>query len=264
MTLKILAAQINSKVGAIQDNYNEIVKIILAHQDQFDLIVFPELALCGYPPEDLLLYNDFIDENLKALQRLQKISSKAKILLGFPRKHANQCFNSVALIDNHQLFYYDKRQLPNHSVFNESRYFHPGSSPFLTFVIKGHHFGVLICEDIWHPQHLLKLKTQNIETLISINASPYYQGKFEHRKILCQQPEFNHINHIYVNCVGGQDEILFDVQSFVMNGHGQMTATAAAFKPEVKAVVLAMLVKSTTIFGVARGVNGSSCHNSGV
>ena len=129
--------------------------------------------------------------------------------------------------------FYDKRQLPNHSVFLESRYFHPGSNPFLTFTIKGHSFGVLICEDIWHPHHLQKLKTQNIETLISINASPYYQDKFEHRIALCQQPEFKDIHHIYVNAVGGQDEFLFDGQSFVLNQKGEIVAKAHAFKEQL-------------------------------
>jgi len=236
--INILLAQFNARVGAIQENYRRILNIIDTHQEQVDLIVFPELAICGYPPEDLLLFPDFIQEIEDAMDALVNHPSKTKILIGYPRREQNHLFNSVALIENNTLRFYDKRQLPNYSVFSEARYFSIGTSPYLTFSIKNHSFGVLICEDIWNQNEIKAIQKQGIDTLISINASPYHQDKLAQRleilKHVTQQP----INHIYVNCVGGQDEILFDGQSLALNQLGEIQAKGNAFKNELIAITI--------------------------
>jgi NAD+ synthase (glutamine-hydrolysing) len=226
--LKILIAQMNSWVGDLPGNFNRMQNIINEYGPNHDLIIFPELSLCGYPPEDLLLFPDFFQEIKSRITQLQN-ETKTKIIFGFPRQEAEKRFNSLALIEQDKLSYYDKRQLPNDSVFQESRYFQTGKTPYLTFEIAQHRFGVLICEDIWHQGPIEEIAKNNIDSLIIINASPYYQNKHQERLKLLQSKTRKIKNYIYVNAVGGQDEIIFDGQSFCLNQNAELTAQAPAF-----------------------------------
>jgi len=225
--IKILLAQMNSKVGDISGNLCKIQDIITQNLDH-DLIVFPELALCGYPPDDLLLFPDFFQDIEQAVLTLQS-TAKTRVIFGFPRMEGERRFNSLGFIDMGQLAIYDKQCLPNDSVFQESRYFHPGSSNPLVFQIKEMRFAVLICEDIWHPRPWENINQTKADALIIINASPYYQGKLQLRQQILRQANANIANFLYVNCVGAQDEIIFDGQSFCMQADGQVTALAPAF-----------------------------------
>ena len=233
--IQILLAQFNASVGNVVENSQRILDTITQHHQQFDLIVFPELALCGYPPADLLYQPDFLAEIDSHLQTIIAYPSKAKIVLGLPRLNNGSLFNALAFIDGKKVRFYDKRSLPNYSVFNESRYFTEGTTPFITFEIKEHRFGLLICEDIWQQTPVAGLLQHHIDSIICINASPYHQGKHLQRyEILKSIPK----NIIYLNMVGGQDEIVFDGQSMVINAQGDVCAKAPGFKEALLPITL--------------------------
>lgn len=225
MNIRTLIAQINPCVGDINTNLKSIEEIIHLHP-HMDLIIFPELTLCGYPPEDLLCYPEFHRQVHEALLKITKISTPSTIILGT----THQDFNTAAHIHQHQIQYYHKRNLPNYGVFDEKRYFKPGTENPYHFEIKGHRFGLMICEDIWSECDLSYLK---LDTLITINASPYEQNKFQKRLDVIQSVSKQGIHTIYVNQVGGQDTLVFDGQSMVINQNQEIVARAKAFIPEL-------------------------------
>jgi NAD+ synthase (glutamine-hydrolysing) len=231
--IQVLMAQLNPRVGDIDGNCQKILKVIQKHHLKFDLIIFPELILTGYPPEDLLFQPDFISEIEQAIEKIRLFPSHAKLLIGTPRLFNGKLFNSVAFIEQQHLSYYDKRSLPNHSVFNESRFFQHGHTPFIRFEIHGHRFGVLICEDIWQTEPVTELLKHPIDSIIAINASPYYQNKIAERLNILKQSKKC---VLYVNTVGGQDEIIFDGQSIVIDHEGKICAKACAFEEEMLSV----------------------------
>jgi len=216
--MKISLAQINPTVGSLDYNYKLIVKHAnIAEKNGAEILITPELSICGYPPEDLLLNDEFIEECNYFLIKVAMKFPHLKIIVGHPRKHKKLLFNSASLLFKGKILKtYDKKILPNYGVFDEKRYFEAGNKSVI-FNHKGKKFGLLICEDIWTPGPGEELAAQNVDYIICINASPYEINKKNKR--------FTQVNKrilalgntalIYVNLVGGQDELLFDGGSFI-------------------------------------------------
>jgi len=237
--LKIALAQVNLLVGGIKLNQDKIIRIAQTARDQqqADLVVFPELSITGYPPEDLLLRPDFIKQAYQALLEIAITVKDIDILLGFPEYADGQLYNSAAVLRNGKILsIYRKNQLPNFAVFDEKRYFTTADAVCL-FTIKGQTIGLTICEDIWQPGLIDKNKQAGADLIITINASPFHSGKMYQREaIVCQQAQAAHIPLLYLNLVGGQDELIFDGGSFVVNQQGQVIHRAKEFEEQVSVI----------------------------
>lgn len=244
--LTLLSAQINPKVGSIYDNMNKIIDIIHTYQAQHDVIIFPELALTGYPPEDLLLRHDLFIEIEAALTQIARATTDCHVILGHPVAKSGQCFNAASIFFQGQcIATYHKQRLPNYGVFDESRYFNPGDTTACYFTHKNYRIGLCICEDVWHPGPVEQLLANNVHVLISINASPFDQTKQPLRESLIQNYALKGINIIYVNQVGGQDELVFDGQSFAYNAQGELKARSPAFQECLQTIT----VKNNQLLG---------------
>jgi NAD+ synthase (glutamine-hydrolysing) len=235
--LRIAIAQINSTVGDLKGNCRKMIEYAQrAETFDADMIVFPELALTGYPPEDLLLKPRFIEDSLVSLRYL--VNSAAKdlvVIVGFVDRRLGKLYNAAAVIRNKKIIgRYYKKLLPNYGVFDEKRYFSDGNLPGL-FRIGNVLFGLNICEDIWHKEGPTKEQAQaGANLIININASPYYSGRIKERQRLIQyQARQNCASIVYVNLVGGQDELVFDGQSMVVDDKGKITSEAEAFKEDL-------------------------------
>ena len=216
--MKISLAQINPTVGDLNYNYKLIVKhAIIAEKNEAEVLITPELSICGYPPEDLLLNDEFIEKCNYFINKIAIKFPRLKIIIGHPRKYKGLLFNSASLLFKGKIQKtYDKKILPNYGVFDEKRYFNSGQKS-VTFNHKGKKFGLLICEDIWTPGPAEELSKKNVDYIICINASPYEINKAEMRvhEIQKRISRLGAIQLIYVNMVGGQDELLFDGLSFI-------------------------------------------------
>ena len=216
--MKISLAEINSKVGDLKYNANLIKKHAdIAIKNGAEILITPELSLCGYPPEDLLLETEFIDRCQHYLIEIAEKFPKLKIIVGYPRRKNKLLFNSISLLYGGKINkVYDKQKLPNYGVFDEKRYFSPSKKPGV-FKHKGKVFGLLICEDIWEEGPLEELSKLNVEYVVCVNASPYEFNKTKNKFTIIQNRlnELNDFTLIYLNCVGGQDELLFDGNSFI-------------------------------------------------
>ena len=245
--MKIALAQLNMHVGNIKKNTDKIIALIKKTQAECsaDLIVFPELALCGYPPEDLLLRPHFYLECEVALKKIQAETKEVAIIIGYPEKINNQHYNAAAVIQDQKIIaHYQKQILPNYTVFDEKRYFTEGSKPCV-FEFEGIKIGLLICEDIWHSAPIKQAKEEGAELIITINASPYHHEQVEKRLALLQKrTEEAHLPILYCNCVGGQDEIVFDGGSMAVNSNGELAAQAEFYK---EAVITVFIEKNTTV-----------------
>ncbi len=231
--INIQIAQINPIVGDIQTNAQKILDLTNeANEIGVHLIAFPELALTGYPPEDLLLRDGFISQIQDEIDNLcNLIPSSISVLFGAPNKVDDALFNSAYLIQNNRIqSIYNKQELPNYGVFDEKRYFSSGIDPFV-FVCQNTKIGVLICEDQWVDGPITKLCQSNIDMVISLNASPFQLNKQNERINICKKYalEFD-ISFIYINMVGGQDEVVFDGNSFVVDNKGELTLQFPAFE----------------------------------
>ncbi len=231
--IKIQIAQINPIVGDIQTNAQKILDLTNeASEIGVHLIAFPELALTGYPPEDLLLRDGFISQVKDEINNLcNLIPSSISVLFGAPNKVDNSLFNSAYLIQNNRIqSIYNKQELPNYGVFDEKRYFSSGTDP-LIFNCQNTKIGVLICEDQWIDGPINILCQSNIDMVISLNASPFQLNKQDERINICKKYalEFD-ISFIYINMVGGQDEVVFDGNSFVVDNKGELTLQFPAFE----------------------------------
>lgn len=232
-SLRLALAQINVTVGDIDGNFKKIVRYIeQARARQCDIVAFPEMALTGYPAEDLLLRPEFIDENLDYLHKLLPYSQDITILTGFVDRR-DDIFNAAALLHQQKLAdVYHKQYLPNYSVFDENRYFQEGSSlPIYRF--NDINIGVSICEDIWYPGGPVRDQALygNAEIIINISASPYAMHRSRDRaRMLSVRAQDNEVILAYVNLVGGQDELIFDGQSLVISEEGRFIAKAPAFE----------------------------------
>ncbi len=228
--LHLLMAQINPTVGAIRSNTEKIIQIITNHQESHDLILFPELAITGYPPEDLLFREQIYSHIDQALTAIAACTHDCLVIVGHPSRVENQRFNSVSIFFKGQCIdQYHKQHLPNDGVFDEKRYFSSGEAKPCLFTIKGYRFGLCICEDIWQPGPVEQLIHHHVDILLSVNASPFDTRKYEQRLSLLKQHAQKCLAVVYVNQVGGQDELVFDGQSCVVDRHGEIRAKAPAF-----------------------------------
>lgn len=242
--IRIAMAQVNPTVGAIGKNTKKILSFIeRAKRMDCDLVVFPELALTGYPPEDLLLKPRFISDNLKAIKDISRKVRGITALAGFvDRTEDGALYNSVALMHKGSIAgVYHKMFLPNYGVFDEQRYFKAGTTP-MSFTIEGVTMGVGICEDIWYDEGPARLQTLNgAHVIVNVNASPFDAGKVRLREeVLAQRVRDNKVAIIYNNLVGGQDELVFDGQGMVIDETGKVLARGSGFKEELFVVDMDM------------------------
>jgi len=233
--IRVALAQINPVVGDFEYNYNKIVEFIeKAKKSEADIVAFPELALTGYPPEDLILKPSFIEKNLYYLEKLKENIDNIIAVVGFIGKQED-VFNAAAVIYNKEIVgIYHKQFLPNYGVFDENRYFQKGDG-LLLLSIDNYKVGVSICEDIWYPENPVNdYAILGTEVVININASPYSQGKVKKREeMLKVRSRDNLISVAYVNMVGGQDELVFDGNSLILDAQGEILAKAESFEEEL-------------------------------
>ena len=233
--LRIALAQINPTVGDLTGNVLKIKKFIGKAEDvNSDIVVFPELSITGYPPEDLLLKSHFIEDNVKAAKEVAKHTSNIIAIYGFVEKENNKIFNSAAISHNQQLLGTQKKiYLPNYGVFDEKRYFSSGHSHSLIY-LENSTVGINICEDIWYPNPTKNLAASGVSTILNINGSPFQIGKIEERKkLLIKRAKENKVNIAYVNMVGGQDELVFDGGSMFINLDGKIQVMGPQFSEKL-------------------------------
>lgn len=238
-TIKLVMAQQNFLVGDIEGNADKIIQCALQARDQqqADLIVFPELSICGYPPEDLLLRNDIYVRVEHHLERIMQACDGIDIVLGYPRREQGQQFNCAGLIRDGKVHaQYHKMCLPNYSVFDEQRYFIQGTKPCV-FEINNTKIALGICEDMWHPHPIALAKDAGAELMVFINASPFDRHKpTERQDAIMQRAQEANIPIMYVNLVGGQDELVFDGGSMVADHTGQISHHAPFFEEVLEQV----------------------------
>lgn len=239
MNLKIALAQVNLLVGGVATNLATITNNVIKARDQLnaDVIVFPELTITGYPPEDLLLRPDFIVlANVAILELAEKITGIA-VIVGFPELDKGVLYNSTALISDGAIqTIYRKNELPNYGVFDEKRYFKAGDLPCV-FSLKGVPIGITICEDIWVQGIVEKSHQVGAKIIVNLNASPFHAGKIHQREqAVRDRVKCIKIPVVFVNLVGGQDELVFDGASFVMNSLGEIVFRAEEFKEQLSLV----------------------------
>ncbi|MCI5145837.1 MAG: NAD+ synthase, partial [Candidatus Electrothrix sp. AR3] len=255
--MKIALVQTNPIIGNFQHNTHLLMeRIQQAEQAECALVIFPELALCGYPPQDLLERKNFLQAHDQALDRLVASVGEIGVILGVVEQRqgpGKPLYNSALLVHQGKVIQRVRKQLlPTYDVFDESRYFEPGD-PALPCSFRGLQFGLSICEDIWHeglykhdPIATLLQEDTSPDILINISASPYHHGKIDERNqlfsSLCQQ---HNLPLLYVNQVGGQDSLLFDGHSMAVNQYGEVHAVAAGFQEELFIVDTAELKKKT-------------------
>jgi len=263
--MKIAIAQINATVGDLTGNVSRIVEFAARAQGEgATLMVTPELALCGYPPEDLLLREDFLAACDQALLDLAARAGNVTLVVGYPRVSDGKRYNSAAVIRDGKLVgVYDKQRLPNYTVFDEERYFEPGGKPCV-FGIDGVSFGVNICEDTWGALGPVTARARGGErvginicadswsatapraareaganVLLVLNASPYHMDKQQVRHdIMRERVAETGMALVYANLVGGQDELVFDGGSFVLNREGVLTHQLPLFREDLGLVTL--------------------------
>ena len=239
MSLKIALAQINFLVGNIAANVDNIIKAASYARDELsaDIVVFPELTITGYPAEDLLFRNDFISAANNAVYQIAECIDDIAVVVGFPERDGNSLYNSAVVL--HQgsiLACYRKQMLPNYGVFDEQRYFSAGTQPCV-FEFNGVFIGLTICEDVWKSGIIDETKHAGAELLLTLNASPFNAGKIHQREaIICEQVKAAKIPLIYVNQVGGQDELIFDGASFVANSQGEIVFRAEEIKEQISVI----------------------------
>ena len=235
-TLRIGLCQINTTVGDIEGNTKKILDHISKGKKMgADLLAFPEMAVTGYPPEDLLLMPKFIEANLKAINRIAKATSSITAIVGFVDKKGD-IFNSAAILHHGKLIdVYSKIYLPNYGVFDEDRYFQPGKENFI-FTLRSTPIGPSICEDLWYPGD--PIRTQALyggaELIVNISASPYHAGKSAFReKMISTRASDNAAIVAYCNLVGGQDELVFDGGSMIFDQRGNLIARGKQFEEDL-------------------------------
>ena len=234
--LRVALAQINSTVGDLAGNSKKISDYIKkAVRHKADIIAFPELALTGYPPEDLILKPQFISDNMAELKKISSRTHGITVITGFVDADKDGLYNAAAVISEGRIIdVYHKIFLPNYGVFDEHRYFKPGRR-FPVYNIAGFRIGINICEDIWHSEGPARIQAlAGAEVIININASPYEMGKPELRqRILKERSSENSVMIAYLNAVGGQDELVFDGFSMVYDHEGSLIARGKQFEEDL-------------------------------
>ena len=247
--MKIALCQINTKVGDLQRNTDLIVKNInKAKEKRIDLIVFTELSITGYPPKDLLDFECFVNDNLKCLDKIRAASKDIAVICGYidinPNATGKKCYNAAAFINNGEIIAkYYKRLLPFYDVFDETRYFEPGQQE-LIIDFKGKKLGITICEDLWndkdywkrqlyHVDPAEKLVKNGIDAIINISASPYLLNKEKDRFAIIKNTAVkNNVPILYINQVGGNDDLIFDGVSFVIDSKGEIKCLCKDFEED--------------------------------
>ncbi|MDQ6957689.1 MAG: NAD+ synthase [Mariprofundaceae bacterium] len=227
-----MMAQVAPQVGDVAFNTGLVLDVMRrAESADCDVLALPELVLAGYPPEDLLLRPSFMDAVERAVSRIVEASEKVAVVFGHPRRTENGLHNSATLAaDGKVLGVYDKRALPNYGVFDERRYFTPGTGPEV-FSVHGWRIGVGICEDLWSDTVAEETAMQARDVLINLNASPFHVDKQIDREALMKKRALHFaVPVIYVNQVGGQDEVVFDGGSHAVDATGQMLTRAPLFE----------------------------------
>lgn len=244
--LTIVMAQINPLVGDIHGN----AQLVLGHaktaltQLQADMVVFPELVLTAYPPEDLLLRPSLDIRIGQALDTLCAAKLPCCLVIGYPGRVGERLYNMLAVIRHGVIIgTYRKQCLPNYQVFDEKRYFRKGAEP-LVLDIDGIPVGFTICEDLWEPEPMLQAAAAGARLMININGSPYHINKARERiEVLQQRVSDSGMPLIYVNQIGGQDELVFDGASLAMDRHGQVQVQASQFEEQLLPVVVEVAVE---------------------
>lgn len=240
-SVSIALAQLNLFVGDVTGNTEKILGYATRARDelQADLVVFPELAICGYPPEDLLFHAGLLRRVDEALDEIRSSVRGIAILAGFPEYSNDQIYNACAVFqDGDILARYRKQLLPNYRVFDEERYFTAGKEAAV-FSLNGVRIGLNICEDVWQPGPAAAAKVAGAEFIIAINGSPYEletQSKREH--VVGQRVQETRLPVVYLNMVGGQDELVFDGGSFVMDADGEIAFRAKPFKEGLHRILM--------------------------
>lgn len=233
MTLRIAIAQINLLVGDIAGNVRRVVEYATRARDELKAhaVVFPELTLAGYPPEDLLYKQHFLKQIEAALDQVAIQTAGITVIVGFPEQIDGILYNSAAVLRDGGLHkVYRKQELPNYGVFDERRYFHPGKNPCV-FDLAGVAVGVTLCEDVWVPGAVEQSAAAGAQLVINLNASPYQADKTGQREqAVLERVAATGIPLVYVNLVGGQDELVFDGSSFVMDANGEVVVRLAEFE----------------------------------
>ncbi|NTU72353.1 MAG: NAD+ synthase [Coriobacteriia bacterium] len=232
--MRVALAQINVTVGDLQGNLRRIVEAAQsASSAGAGITLFPELALTGYPPEDLVYKDHFIEDQLIALEHVAAACGTAA-LVGFIDREDDRLYNAVALCGNGRVLQtYYKRRLPNYGVFDEQRYFTPGTLPGV-FELGGTMLASTICEDIWVPELAAEAATEGASVLFNISASPFHAGKAAEREaMLCARARDNNLWLAYCNLVGGQDELVFDGRSVIISPLGEVIARGEAFAEDL-------------------------------
>ncbi len=223
--LSLCLAQLDFTVGAIHNNTALILKTLREQGEQHDIIVFPELAITGYPPEDLLFRDDLHQAVDNAVEQISAAASDCVVIVGHPQAVGGELFNAMSVLHRGECLHrYFKQRLPNYGVFDEQRYFIPGHQSQV-FEWQGVRIGLQICEDLWHPQPLQQLLDDDIDLVLSINASPYELNKHEQRLgVLKQRVAEAGKPILYLNNCGAQDELVFDGHSLVLDAEGELVA----------------------------------------
>ncbi|MFH1441693.1 MAG: NAD+ synthase [Candidatus Omnitrophota bacterium] len=245
VVLRVSIAQINFIVGDLEGNAVKIKKYISQAQEiDSDIVCFPELALTGYPPEDLLIKPKFIQDNIDLLKDIVKSTKDITAIVGFVDRDSKGIYNAAAVIYNGRIKgIYRKIHLPNYGVFDEVRYFKPGNQAEV-FNYKGIIFGVNICEDIWHlGGPAASQAKRGAKLIININSSPFHAGKVKQREnIISKQAKDNKVGIVYANLIGAQDELVFDGQSMAVDQQGKIIGRAEAFKEQLFSLDLELQV----------------------
>lgn len=240
-SVTLAIAQLDLTVGDVPGNTAKILEYSNRARDemQADLVIFPELSICGYPPEDLLFHSGLRRRVEKALLEIRDSTKGIAVLIGFPEYVDDDIHNSCAVFsDGKLLCHYRKQKLPNYSVFDEKRYFRPGKDAAV-FSINGIRIGLQICEDIWDPQPIAASRAAGAECIIAINGSPYEtDAQAKREEVVRSRVAETRMPLVYVNMVGGQDELVFDGGSFVVDAGGNTRFRAPPFDEGLHRVVL--------------------------
>ena len=234
--ITVALAQLDFVVGDVAGNTQKIIDCAERARDEMraDLVVFPELSICGYPPEDLLFHSGLRRRVENAMQTIRDSVRDIAVLIGFPDYHDDNIFNACVVVkDGEVLAHYHKHLLPNYSVFDEERYFKAGKDASV-FTLNGVRVGINICEDVWGSAPTGASRAAGAEVLLAINGSPYeIDSQLQREEVVRRRVQEIGIPAIYLNMVGGQDELVFDGGSFAMDSNGDVVFRGAAFKEEL-------------------------------